>query len=221
MPRIAGLLLACALALAKHLRMHKQAPHLHQPRIGNSRRRWPGGGSAQARQPMNLPRVRAVGGGECPSRRVLCPRNLAREPFRCESYQPQGSGRNCSIHAADRQLARPRRSVRAYSSRFGTRPLTLRELLDQFGNLGLAAAAYNAGPAELLVATHLSFPSVCHVAVDGDALGLAPGPLGVLTACWVRAQPPLSCCQARKLRTVFPCVPLSRYRLNSANSLPS
>ena len=29
---------------------------------------------------------------------------------------------------------------------------------------------------ELLVATHLSFPSVCHVAVDGDHFRLVPGP---------------------------------------------
>src|SRR5262245_48576500 len=35
---------------------------------------------------------------------------------------------------------------------------------------------------ESLVATHLSFPSVCHVAVDGDGLSLGTGPLGVLTA---------------------------------------
>ena len=42
---------------------------------------------------------------------------------------------------------------------------------------------------ESLVATHLSFPSVCHVAVDGDVFRVGPGPLGVLTACWVRAEP--------------------------------
>lgn len=30
---------------------------------------------------------------------------------------------------------------------------------------------------ESLVATHLSFPSVCHVAVDGDAFRWVPGPL--------------------------------------------
>ena len=29
---------------------------------------------------------------------------------------------------------------------------------------------------EALVATHLSFPSVCHVAVDGDAFRWVPGP---------------------------------------------
>lgn len=29
---------------------------------------------------------------------------------------------------------------------------------------------------ESLVATHLSFPSVCHVAVDGDAFRWGPGP---------------------------------------------
>ena len=29
---------------------------------------------------------------------------------------------------------------------------------------------------ESLVATHLSFPSVCHVAVDGDAFRWVPGP---------------------------------------------
>jgi hypothetical protein len=41
---------------------------------------------------------------------------------------------------------------------------------------------------ESLVATHLSFPSVCHVAADGDVFRWVPGPLGVLTACWVRAR---------------------------------
>ena len=29
---------------------------------------------------------------------------------------------------------------------------------------------------ESLVATHLSFPSVCHVAVDGDVFRWVPGP---------------------------------------------
>ena len=42
---------------------------------------------------------------------------------------------------------------------------------------------------ESLVATHLSFPSVCHVAVARRRLSLGTGPLGVLTACWVRAEP--------------------------------
>ena len=43
-----------------------------------------------------------------------------------------------------------------------------------------------AATGESLVATHLSFPSVCHVAVAGDVF-LGPS-LGVLTACWVRAE---------------------------------
>ena len=37
---------------------------------------------------------------------------------------------------------------------------------------------------ESLVATHLSFPSVCHVAVDGDVFRWVPGSWEVLTACW-------------------------------------
>jgi hypothetical protein len=48
-----------------------------------------------------------------PSGRVLCPRDLAGEPFRCARCQPQGGGRNRSIHAADRQLARPRGPLRS------------------------------------------------------------------------------------------------------------
>jgi glyoxylase-like metal-dependent hydrolase (beta-lactamase superfamily II) len=36
----------------------------------------------------------------------------------------------------------------------------------------------------LLVAAHLSFPSLGRVAVDGDAFHL-----GLLTACWVRPEP--------------------------------
>ena len=38
---------------------------------------------------------------------------------------------------------------------------------------------------EPLVATHLPFPSVCHVAVDGDGLSLRTGRLGLLTALLV------------------------------------
>jgi hypothetical protein len=45
-------------------------------------------------------------------------------------------------------------------------------------------------------------------------LSLGTGPLGVLSACWVRAELQLSSCwQAHKLRTVFPCVPLSKSNL--------
>ena len=40
---------------------------------------------------------------------------------------------------------------------------------------------------ESLVATHLSFPSVCHVAVDGDVFRWVPGPWEYLTACLARA----------------------------------
>src|SRR5689334_9169267 len=37
-------------------------------------------------------------------------------------------------------------------------------------------------------ATHRSFPSLCHVEVNGDVFRWVPGPLGVLTAYWVRAE---------------------------------
>jgi glyoxylase-like metal-dependent hydrolase (beta-lactamase superfamily II) len=42
---------------------------------------------------------------------------------------------------------------------------------------------------EMLVATHLPFPSIGRVAVDGDALPFRTGLLGLLTARWVKAEP--------------------------------
>ena len=45
-----------------------------------------------------------------------------------------------------------------------------------------------AATGEALVATHLSFPSVCHVASRRRRLSLGTGLLGLLTACWVKAE---------------------------------
>ena len=42
-----------------------------------------------------------------------------------------------------------------------------------------------AATGEMLVATHLPFPSVGHVAVDGDSFRWVPVFWDYLTACWV------------------------------------
>jgi len=61
--------------------------------------------------------TRTIGGGERPSGRVLCPRDLAGKSLRCTGCQPEGSRRYRTIHAGDRQLAWPRRPVRSETCR--------------------------------------------------------------------------------------------------------
>ena len=61
--------------------------------------------------------------------------------------QPEGSGRHRAIHAGTASwhgLADPFDPIDVRHS-----AAYLRELLNRFGNLGLAAAAYNAGPARV------------------------------------------------------------------------
>ena len=65
--------------------------------------------------------------------------------FDARAVSPKGAEGDRAIHAGDRQLARSRRSVRSYGILAALGGF-LRELVDQFGNLGLTAAAYNAGP---------------------------------------------------------------------------
>ena len=60
--------------------------------------------------------------------------------------QRRPRARDRPVHAAHRGRARPARSVRSGAGAAGSSAEFLLELADQFGNLGLAAAAYNAGP---------------------------------------------------------------------------
>ena len=50
-----------------------------------------------------------------------------------------------------------------------------------------------ASTGEALVATHLPFPSVCHVAVAGNAFRWRTGRLGLLTACWLGPNKTTAC----------------------------
>ena len=120
----------------------------------------PGATRAKAHGRRHLPRTRTVGGGERPSRRVLCPRDLAGEPLRCEGCQPKGAAGIAQFMPATASwhgLADPFEPVEAlrHSAAY------LRELLDRFGNLGLAAAAYNAGPGRVSawLTNHRSLPA--------------------------------------------------------------
>ena len=71
--------------------------------------------------------------------------DLAGKPLQPERRQPGRRTRRRAVHAGDRGRDAARRSVQ--SARGGARlGGLLRELIQQFGNLGLAAAAYNAGP---------------------------------------------------------------------------
>lgn len=63
-------------------------------------------------------------------------------PSRCR--QPKGCGRNSAIHSVHRKTARPVNSFDALEALQKSAEY-LDDLRDRFGNLGLAAAAYNAG----------------------------------------------------------------------------
>ena len=100
---------------------------------------------------FGVPDDRVVGAGAQPAARVLRAGDLAGEPVparrgrpaaRAAASAPRASPSSCRGTAAERGLLDPFDPVQALpkSAEF------LRELRDQFGNLGLAAAAYNAGP---------------------------------------------------------------------------
>jgi hypothetical protein len=149
MPRIAGPLFACTLVLAN-------APANAQagatPAIpGNSESSppstasEPNGATVQPPTADDVCRALELRRPKRPSRRVLCPGDLAREPFRCEGVSPKGAEgiaqfmpQTASWHGLSNRFD-PIEALR-HSAAY------LRELMNQFGNLGLAEAAYNAGP---------------------------------------------------------------------------
>ena len=208
MPRIAGLLLACALALA-NTPANAQAGATPAPTEDTAGE--PGGGSAQVPTADDICRALEQSAAENALPVEFFARVIWQESrFDAKAISPKGAAgiaqfmpRTASWHG----LADPFEPIQAlrHSAAY------LRELLDQFGNLGLAAAAYNAGPGRVAGGHSLVVPVRLPCGGRRRRLSLGTGPLGVLTACWVRAELQLSsCCQARKLRTVFPCVPLSR-----------
>ena len=106
-------------------------------------------GTASLRR-RHLPHAGAGGGRQRAARGVLHAPHLAGEPLRPGGGQPGGSARHRAVHAADRRDARPRQRVRAAARRCAKSASYLRELRTTFrGNLGLAAAAYNAGPGQV------------------------------------------------------------------------
>ena len=86
--------------------------------------------------------VRQGGGAAC---RLLHQAHLAGELVSAERGQPRRGARGRPVHAGDGERARAHRSVRSRAAIPASARL-LNELRLRFGNLGLAAAAYNAGP---------------------------------------------------------------------------
>ena len=60
--------------------------------------------------------------------------------------------------------------------RAGTAELVPSRYALRVGEIDVLVVSELAANRESLVATHLSFPSVCHVAVDGDVFRWVPGP---------------------------------------------
>src|SRR5262245_28726940 len=116
-----------------HLPMHRQARRRRHLTIVKTPLR-PLPANSMSRLPT--PRTRTIGGRERPSGRVLCPGDLAGKP-NAKAVSPKG---------ADRQLARPADPFDPTES-LRHSAANLRELLNRFGNLGLAAAANNASSA--------------------------------------------------------------------------
>ena len=151
MPRITGPLLACALALA-NASANAQAGATPAPPEGRdaSTAGEPRGGSAQPPTADDICRALEQSAAEnALPVEFFAPRDLAGKSLRCAGCQPQGSRRYRPIYAEHRQLARPRRPVRSDGEALRHSAAYLRELLSHFGNLELAAAAYNAGPARV------------------------------------------------------------------------
>ena len=102
------------------------------------------------RDTANRHALRRAGGGggqaQRPARALLRSADLAGEPVRSRRRAarpaPRASRNSCPATAAGRGLADPFEPARALDESAAY----LRELRQQFGNLGLAAAAYNAGP---------------------------------------------------------------------------
>jgi hypothetical protein len=76
--------------------------------------------------------------------RFLCAADLDGKPVPSRCGQSEGRGRNSAIHSLHRKTARPIEQFRRFG---GIEEVAeyLDDLRDRFGNLGLAAAAYNAG----------------------------------------------------------------------------
>ena len=84
--------------------------------------------------------------GQRPADAVLRQPDLAGEQLQHPDHQPRRRAGHRAVHAADRGEVRPDQSVRA-DPRAATSPASsCASCNEQFGNLGLAAAAYNAGP---------------------------------------------------------------------------
>ena len=80
-----------------------------------------------------------------PAGRLLHPADLEGKPLPAGRGEPEGGAGHRPVHARHGGAARPRPIPSIRSRRFPPRPHYLRDLADRFGNLGLAAAAYNAG----------------------------------------------------------------------------
>ena len=98
----------------------------------------------------DLPAGRIGRAGARASVRVLRAIDLAGKPLSAQRGRPDDPQRparagHCAVHAGNGERARPVRSVRSGggAAEIGGVP---RGVARQFGNLGLAAAAYNAGP---------------------------------------------------------------------------
>ena len=101
--------------------------------------------SSSAHRRRHLSCDRAGCGGERTAGGVLRPRDLAGEPLQRRGGESEGRAGHCAIHAtaADfRGLADPFDPIAALHHAASY----LSDLRKQFGNLGLAAAGYNAGP---------------------------------------------------------------------------
>ena len=82
---------------------------------------------------------------ERPAARLLRPPDLEGKPLRPERGQPGRRRRRRPVHAGHGEDARPRQFLRHRAGDPGFGPLSRRDCEAGFGNLGLAAAAYNAG----------------------------------------------------------------------------
>jgi hypothetical protein len=149
MTRLAAILFAWALALGCALANAQAGATLRHPSLPRDLNR-----SSQTHRGLRW-RIRppsttfagagAGGGRERSSSRVFRTGDLAGKSFQCQHSEPKGAEgiaqfmpRTAGWHG----LADPFDPIEALRHSAGY----LRELRDRFGNLGLAAAAYNAGP---------------------------------------------------------------------------
>ncbi len=95
-------------------------------------------------RPRRLRRDRSLRDGERPAFRLLRPPDLARKPVPAECGQPQGRRRDRAVHAGNGEAAGLNNSFDAVEA-LGKSAEYLNELKSRYGNLGFAAAAYNAG----------------------------------------------------------------------------